>query len=288
LLSVLTGVSRDLEGAHLDAAGLGQATGRLAEVDRLLRGSAGLRALLAEPGTVGDFQAVTDGLSARIADLEIRLDHDSVNLTTLQQEQVNAALIGLKDAWWAIGRDRLSMARAVSDLIGGPAGEVANLDGWWSIQVALASLDRLEVRGRDSAGVHVLVSGHGLDVSDPAVKALIGGRASDILFASGAVRVLPDALGFVYKAAAEIGELGDNVRALRHEIASDRLLALALGSPGARTTVVGHTRWASVGIISQPNAHPLNSEETGDRTGPYVAAALNGDVHNNVELRQSE
>ena len=54
-------------------------------------------------------------------------------------------------------------------------------------------------------------------------------------------------------------------------------------------TVLGHTRWASVGIISEPNTHPLNSDEL-ERSAPlendpYVIAALNGDVDNHAELR---
>ena len=49
--------------------------------------------------------------------------------------------------------------------------------------------------------------------------------------------------------------------------------------------MLGHTRWASVGIISEPNTHPVNSEEDRTTGGPYVVAALNGDVDNHADLR---
>ena len=38
---------------------------------------------------------------------------------------------------------------------------------------ALSALDRLEVRGRDSAGLHVLIRDHALDPADPGVRAAI-------------------------------------------------------------------------------------------------------------------
>ena len=156
------------------------------------------------------------------------------------------------------------------------------------MQVALSALDRLEVRGRDSAGIHLLVTGHGIDLQQPELAAMLGARATDRLFTSMAVRTPNGDLSLVYKAAAEIGELGDNTRALRAAISSDPLLHLALASPTAEVTVVGHTRWASVGIISQANAHPLNSEECAGAGGPYVVAAVNGDVDNYVNLRDSD
>ncbi len=230
--------------------------------------------------------ARTGRIGAELARLEAELDRGSLDLEPSEQETVNVTVVALKDAWWAIERDRLGMARGVADLM--PAGSAGPLDGWWAIQVALTSLDRLEVRGRDSAGLHVFIAGHGLDLADPSIRALVAARTTDPLFQSGAVRNAADCLSFVYKAAAEIGELGDNGNALRAAIRDDLLLARALRSPDARVTVLGHTRWASVGLISEPNAHPLNSEEVGGSDGPYVVAALNGDVDNHAELRLSE
>jgi glutamine---fructose-6-phosphate transaminase (isomerizing) len=99
------------------------------------------------------------------------------------------------------------------------------------------------------------------------------------------VRAADGCLSFVYKAAAEIGELGDNTRVLRDAVRSDDLLRLAVSADTALATVLGHTRWASVGMISQPNAHPVDSTEAGSPTGPYVVAALNGDVDNFADLK---
>ena len=198
-------------------------------------------------------------------------------------EQLNAALVRAKDALWALRHDRLRTARAVADLAGRDATPSA-LAGFAAVQIALSAIDRLEVRGRDSAGLHLLVWGHGLDLGSDAVRRLLAGRDSDALFGSGSVRAAEGNLAFVYKAAKEIGELGDNTAALRAAIAADGLLHLALAAPTARVTVLGHTRWASVGIISEANAHPLNQEEEGI-DGPYVAAALNGDVDNHADLK---
>ncbi len=190
----------------------------------------------------------------------------------------------LKDAVWAVERDRARTARAVADLAGSEPTWAAT-EGYTSIQQALSAIDRLEVRGRDSAGLHVLVRDHGLDLASAAVTGLLGGRDGDPLFRSGAVRVVDGCLAFVYKAAAEIGELGDNTTALRDAIRRDELLRLALDGEDASAVVLGHTRWASVGIISQPNAHPVDSAEDGPGDEPYVVAALNGDVDNFADLK---
>src|SRR5947199_323920 len=93
----------------------------------------------------------------------------------------------------------------------------SRIEAFTSVQVALSALDRLEVRGRDSAGLHVFVHHHALDLDDPAIARLLDQRR-DPLFGSRAVRRAGDSLSFVYKAAAEIGELGDNTASLRRAI----------------------------------------------------------------------
>ena len=62
--------------------------------------------------------------------------------------------------------------------------------GYLAVQQALSALDRLEVRGRDSAGLHLFVWNHGLSMSDPAVRRLFE-RNSDPLFQNGSVRAVP-------------------------------------------------------------------------------------------------
>ncbi len=279
-----------------DAAGLRAATAALRALDSALRGVPGLEAMLGGPGIEPLLEGSTAAVTSHLQSYESALDRSGLADTAGGVEDLNAAIVALRDSVWALAQDRLGALRSTRELCHGlglaavpprPALGVA-----WSLHVALRSLDRLEVRGRDSAGLHLMLSGHGLDPGAPEVAALAGGRSGDRLFTSMSVRWPAGCLSIVYKTAAEIGELGDNVRALRRAVASDSLLALALASPDVEATVVAHTRWASVGLISEPNAHPLNSEEGGLVLGPdgtaYAVGALNGDIDNYAALLAEE
>jgi glucosamine--fructose-6-phosphate aminotransferase (isomerizing) len=269
----------------LEHGDMGAAADHVEALDRALRGTPGIRALLDAPDLVTAIDAGIAELEDELRRQEARADDGSLGLTGGALESFNAALLRLKDATWAVRRDRLRTAREVAGLAGEGA-PAASIEAFTAVQIALSAIDRLEVRGRDSAGLHLLVTGHGLDLDAPDLQAELATRSSDPLFQSLAVRTPEGHLSFAYKAAAEIGELGDNTRALRTAIAGDVLLHRALVADGALVTVLGHTRWASVGIISEANAHPLNSEEEGVE-GPYVTAALNGDVDNYAELRDA-
>src|SRR6266545_4305415 len=263
--------------------GFGQAAGLLAEVDGLLRGLPGLRCLLADPGGRRELDRLAEELERRVERLESRIDAEPASVSPDALEAVNASLVRAKDSLWAIRRDRIASAEAVA-AFAGPTPSLAVVETFTSIQIALAALDRLEVRGRDSAGVHVLVTGHRLDLDQPEIARLLDPRLRDPLFTSWALRTPAGHLSFVYKAASEVGELGDNGRRLRAAIAGDELLRRALQAEGARAVVLAHTRWASVGLINQANAHPLNQEEEGGIALPYAVAALNGDIDNHLDL----
>ena len=269
-----------------DLAELAAIADRLEAIDAELRGPPGAAALLATPGLAGAdrLDGRGAGIEAILRSLEAGLDDGGAAWPTGDLEAGNAVLVRLKDASWAIAHDRPDTARGIAALA---AGEPPAVGPLWAVQVALSALDRLEVRGRDSAGLHVLVAGHGLDLDDPELRALLAARTADDLFTSLAVRTPDGHLSFVYKVAAEIGELGDNTRALRAAIARDPVLRRAVAGADARVTVLGHTRWASVGLISEANAHPLSSEESSGQA-PFAIAAVNGDVDNYLDLREAE
>ncbi|MDP9464875.1 MAG: SIS domain-containing protein, partial [Actinomycetota bacterium] len=274
--------------AHLDQAvsaeSLSEAAAAVRRCDDLLKGVPGVRALIGRYELAVGIGAWLDQLDARAAETENSIESDE-SIDPDENERIAAELIELRDATWAVRQDRLRTAREVEALAGRDS-TVAALAGYLAVQQSLSALDRLEVRGRDSAGLHLFVWNHGLSLSDPALQRMLSERNRDPLFQNGSVRVAGHCLGFVYKAAAEIGELGDNTRALRTAITADALLRRALSQPDARLTVLGHTRWASVGIISEANCHPLNSEEL-EQTGgaPYMVAVLNGDVDNHADIK---
>lgn len=262
------------------------ATSALAVANRLLMGVPGVLALVDHHEFVSEITGRLDRLDAATADFDAATDTGRFDPGMVEGRA--AASIRVRDLLWAIRCDRLRTAAEVATLAGRDASRGA-IAGYLAVQQALSAIDRLEVRGRDSAGINVFVHDHALDDADPAVVAAIRERGTDPTYPSRSVRSIDGVVSFVYKAAAEIGELGDNTRALRDAVAGDDLLRRALAAPDARTAVVGHTRWASVGIISEPNTHPLNSEELESspsiERSPYLVAALNGDVDNHGDLR---
>jgi glucosamine--fructose-6-phosphate aminotransferase (isomerizing) len=170
----------------------------LGYVDRKLRGPAGARALIGDPVSARALADRVADVERWVVEVENHLDRAAPATGPEQVEAFNAGIVAVRDAAWALGHDRLRVAEAVSAM----AGDVPDhaVDAYWSIEIALAALDRLEIRGRDSAGLLVTVSQSGIVPDDEAF-----GERSNPGFTSGAVRVWPGLAAFVFKTASTIG-----------------------------------------------------------------------------------
>ncbi len=267
----------DLSSVH----SLEVAIGALGEANRLLAGVPGVTCLLDHPELAVDVESRLAPVAQMLAmaeELDPAVESES-------DERLNAARVSVRDVLWSIRIDRLNAATGVRTLAGGaPALAPAAITGLLSVHDALSALDRLEVRGRDSIGLHINVTGHNVDLESPSIALQIAERSTDPAFRNFSLRHIGETVGFVYKHAAEIGDLGDNTAALRRSIIGDELLATLLNNDSAEVMVLGHTRWASVGIVSEANAHPVNSDSVDRGSTPYFFGALNGDVDNYADL----
>ena len=274
--SLLTEIADRLDRQHSDVlAELDETAERAEALNAMLQGVPGLVCLMES-----DLVALSNRAASGLADFEARLGADLPS----------SGLIRLQDALWSVRFDRIAAAEAALGLLGGRKA-VANSSNptlagaALSMQTVLSALDRLEVRGRDSAGICVIAP----SVPHDEVVASLVERAADAQFRSGSVRVHfsedTAAVCFTYKVAAEIGELGDNTSELRRQMLQDEELRRCLAANTREAVVLGHTRWASVGIISEANAHPVDSVSLvlgDDATGQVAGegeqerAAVNG------------
>lgn len=200
----------------------------------------------------------------------------------------------LDDYLWQIDQEVLAnVDRTLALMPGAIADDATARDRHflgWGMEQVLESIDKLEVRGRDSAGVAVaFILPADKDpelILRPDQKHELCDRCSidNADTRQVLIRKLDDgrtACRFLYKVAQLVGQLGDNGSALRESILNDELLwSMAEGLE--TLNIIAHTRWASNGIISVPNCHPVDGLVEGDvSTGlEKTMFVLNGDVDN--------
>ncbi len=229
-----------------------------------------------------------------------RLDHMMGRMPAEDAETLSRRLERLKDAAWCLKTELIDNFTKIAELHGGtnPSATFASVSTLKNINAVLNSLDRLEVRGRDSAGISLLF------VMDSAVYAQFRDQiettglltefndrlGSDILKNRSVSlnSINPDqpggttSLAITYKVAAEIGSLGDNIAYIRRQIINDPIFHQLINLPYRYHTVSAHTRWASVGEISEANCHPVDNcadSENSAKQG-IIHVCLNGDIDN--------
>jgi glucosamine--fructose-6-phosphate aminotransferase (isomerizing) len=298
----------------------------LGEMERellCLKGEDAFRRIFFNEGDARRLKDLSARMSAFLSAEETLLDRKAGCFSTTDIEAVNRGLVLIRDLHWGLDHDILDNVQRIIDLTG--AGGVSDVDPealpkYRKLNSLLNCLDRLEVRGRDSAGMQIsFVPADAKAAAEILADLQTGGleaelcrrmEAGDLINGSLAcsLRVTPggDRAGgpsiiFTYKTASIIGELGRNVRELRTRIAQDRLFQAFARLPVAFETAFAHTRWASVGSITEENCHPLSnftlptaapSAAVQEKhypaygTGPWtIHVALNGDIDNYQTLR---
>jgi glucosamine--fructose-6-phosphate aminotransferase (isomerizing) len=228
--------------------------------------------------------------------------------TTGDLEIINSRLVQMKDITWALEKDVLDNVERICGLAGAEHPRevsTAAFGKYRKINFLLNCLDRLEVRGRDSAGIQLSFTlDRPEDLDDVLGRLREKGMHEDFTqrtvagdLVNGSIRVAGDLphLSFTYKTASIIGELGRNIRELRKTVAEDGIFREFASKSAVLETALAHTRWASVGSITEDNCHPVNNYTLDGHIKNYpaygdgawtISAALNGDVDNYPDLRR--
>ena len=142
--------------------------------------------------------------------------------------------------------------------------------------------NRLELRGRDSFGLSITLSSPHFSS-----EKIDGYRAEtnreEVFYSQGKEA---GTYSFVFKACNSIGGLGDNANEIKELIKGNELfLSLAKGGQVSSATIMGHTRWASVGEVSFGNTHPIGLIDSSvNEDASHVLSCLNGDIYNYKEI----
>jgi len=233
--------------------------------------------------------------------------HQKLSLLSLEENEVTVKRITqLKDTIWYLKEEIVKNLEKIEELSGLTRKDIPLLafEQIKNINTLFNNLDRLEVRGRDSAGISVIIIVEKKDYLyfKKALKArslldeFSARQKEEILVNRGITVHMGESrvsLMFAYKIAAQIGHLGDNVKFLRKQIQDDRIFQSLIALPSLYQTTIAHTRWASVGEISEPNCHPVDNVITQDdrdresyESKGIIHVCLNGDIDNYLILKE--
>ncbi|MFH2046904.1 MAG: SIS domain-containing protein [Pseudomonadota bacterium] len=221
-------------------------------------------------------------------------------------ETISKRIEDLKDVSWILSNEIGHNVSKIYNLIGAADNNFnfSSVTIYKNINAVFNSMDRLEVRGRDSAGISlmfVLDTGEynkfEKEITKKKLAKSLKERSSCDILLNGGISISRTeekaaeslvSVALVYKVAAEIGSLGDNINFLRNQIKDDRILQILVSFKNKYHTVSSHTRWASVGAITEANCHPVDGSKAGFGSWKQgiIHVCLNGDIDNYLELKK--
>ena len=227
-------------------------------------------------------------------------------LTPEENDVITKRITLLKDTIWSLKEEIVKNLEKIEELSALTRRDIPLLafNQIRNINTLFNNLDRLEVRGRDSAGISIIIIVEKKDYlhfekglkrrslldefSARQKQEILLNRGITVQGGAGNVSII-----FTYKIAAQIGHLGDNVRFLRKQMHDDRIFQALIALPSLYQTTIAHTRWASVGEISEPNCHPVdnviaktNREDKSFDSKGIIQVCLNGDIDNYFILKE--
>ncbi len=264
-----------------------------------LRGRAPFYTLLTQPALRARLTEVTARVQRHLDQSHQQMAEQMGTATPQQVDDLAQRIEWLEDTIWRLTREiqgNIDRVNALSDGRG-PDLTFAEAHLYGDINAILNSIDRLEVRGRDSCGISLIVY---LDqkIWQQFADSMARNPTGDILTRRCQLTPLINqsitigrhgddvSVTLTYKVAAEVGGLGDNIRFLRQQIAQDALLHQLLMLPFKHHGLCAHTRWASVGAISEANCHPIDNRtlDDDDDSRAVIHVCLNGDIDNYRQL----
>jgi glucosamine--fructose-6-phosphate aminotransferase (isomerizing) len=207
----------------------------------------------------------------------------------------------IKDAQWTIDKEILENIDKIKILSKNTINPKA-VSFYRRINTVLNSINILEVRGRDSAGISVFITFENQEYENflqkmykDSLEQIFNHRKNLTELKNYKITIDKNleknltTIVFTYKYAAETGALGDNISFIRNQIKNDFILKAASETDFLNATTGAHTRWASVGEISQLNCHPLDNftKNREKNVSGLIHACLNGDIDNYRELRDN-
>ena len=244
----------------------------------------------------------------------VQEDKDNV-LSSEDVEMIIRQNNHLLDTAWAFEQEILDNIKYICELINIPTEQFSSkvFREGMAIASILRGLDKkLETRGRDSCGLSIMLVYKHKAAYRRFKQELEKSNLQQEFEARQQIQDLGNhridvsqhdnrhCITFTFKIAKAVGQLGDNVKELKGYLSADTIFRAILQTDYDYSSTIVHTRWASQGIVSVPNCHPVDNKGTysdedqkegeklreSSRIQGHIYAVLNGDIDNHLTLRE--